>query len=141
MRVAQSFVPAIQNSRHAATFSRSSTRSNVTTGLSLRPELCYILPMTRADIIAALKTRAADFRALGATSLYLFGSAARGEAREDSDVDLFVDYDPDRFSFVELIRLHDRVTQILGRPADLTTREGLHPLLRSQIEAGAIRVF
>ena len=97
--------------------------------------------MTRADIIGSLKTRAADIRAFGATSLYLFGSAARGEARDDSDIDLFVDYDPDRFSFVELVRLRDRLSQILGRPADLTTREGLHPLLRTQIEAEAIRIF
>ncbi len=97
--------------------------------------------MTSADIISSLRTRAADIRALGATSLYLFGSAARGEARDDSDVDLFVDYDPDRFSFVELIRLRDQLTQILGRRADLTTREGLHPLLRPGIEAEAIKVF
>jgi predicted nucleotidyltransferase len=97
--------------------------------------------MTSADIISSLRTRTADIRALGATSLYLFGSAARGEARDDSDVDLFVDYDPDRFSFVELIRLRERLTQILGRPADLTTREGLHPLLRRDIEAEAIKVL
>ena len=60
--------------------------------------------MTRTDIIAALRNQAPDIRSLGATSLYLFGSAARGEASDDSDVDLFVDYDPERFSFVELIR-------------------------------------
>jgi predicted nucleotidyltransferase len=97
--------------------------------------------MTRADIIAALRNQAPDIRSLGATSLYLFGSAARGEARDDSDVDLFVDYDPERFSFVELIRLRERLSHILGRPADLTTREGLHPMLRSQIEAEAVKVF
>jgi hypothetical protein len=97
--------------------------------------------VSRADIIASLYVRAADIRALGATALYLFGSAARDEAREDSDVDLFVDYDPERFSFVELIRLQEHISQILGRPADLTTREGLHPLLRRQIEAEAVQVF
>jgi predicted nucleotidyltransferase len=97
--------------------------------------------MTRADIIAALRRQAPDIRALGATSLFLFGSAARGEAREDSDVDLFIDYDPERFSFVELIRLRERLSHILGRPADLTTRERLHPLLRAEIETGAIKVF
>lgn len=97
--------------------------------------------MTRTEIIVALRARAADIRALGATSLYLFGSAARDEATERSDVDLFVDYDPERFSFVELIRLRERLSAVLGRPADLTTREGLHPLLRPDIEAEAIRVL
>ncbi len=97
--------------------------------------------MTRADIITALRNQAPDIRALGATSLYLFGSAARGEARDDSDIDLFVDYDPDKFSFVELIRLRERISHVLGRPADLTTREGLHPLLRPDIEAEAVKVF
>ena len=97
--------------------------------------------MSRSDIIAALRAKAPDIRGLGATSLYLFGSVARDEATEQSDIDLFVDYDPDRFSFVELIRLRERVTAILGRPADLTTREGLHPLLRPNIEAEAIKVL
>jgi hypothetical protein len=97
--------------------------------------------MTRADIITELRSRAPDIRALGATSLYLFGSAARGEAGEASDIDLFVDYDPEKFGFVELIHLRERISQALGRPADLTTREGLHPLLRPAIEAEAIKVF
>jgi uncharacterized protein len=96
--------------------------------------------MTRADILALLRDQA-DIRALGATSLYLFGSAARGEATETSDVDLFIDYDPDRFSFVELVRMRERLSHVLRRPADLTTREGLHPLLRTDIEAEAIKVF
>jgi hypothetical protein len=56
--------------------------------------------MSRADIIAALRERASDIRNFGATSLYLFGSTARNEATEGSDVDLFIDYDPERFSFV-----------------------------------------
>ncbi|MCR4282555.1 MAG: nucleotidyltransferase family protein [Bauldia sp.] len=97
--------------------------------------------MTRADAISTLRDRAADIRAHGVTGLYFFGSAARGEASADSDVDLFVDYDPDRFDFVDLIRLRSELSAALGRPADLTTREGLHPLLRPEIEAEAIRVF
>ena len=67
--------------------------------------------------------------------------AARNEATEHSDVDLFVDYDSECFTFVELIRLRKRLSEILGRPADLTTREGLHPLLRPTIEAEAIKVL
>jgi uncharacterized protein len=97
--------------------------------------------MTRADIIAAPRNQAPDIRSLGATSLYLFRSAARGQASPDSDVDLFVDYDPEHFSFVELIRLRERLSHILGRPADLTTRESLHPMLGPQIAVEAVKVF
>ena len=97
--------------------------------------------MTHADIVSELRRQAPDIRTFGATSLYLFGSAARGDMGASSDVDLFVDYDPERFGFVELIRLRERLSKVLGRPADLTTREGLHPLLRPAIEAEAIKVF
>jgi predicted nucleotidyltransferase len=97
--------------------------------------------MSRADIIAALRAKAPEIRDFGATALYLFGSTARDEASEGSDVDLFVDYDPERFSFVELIQLRKRLSDILGRSADLTTRDGLHPLLRRTIEAEAIKVL
>jgi uncharacterized protein len=97
--------------------------------------------MTSAETIAALRNRAAEIRAHGVTALYVFGSTARGEAGPDSDVDLFVDYDPEAFDFVHLIRLRDELSRILGRRADLTTREGLHPVLRDRIEAEAIKVF
>jgi predicted nucleotidyltransferase len=97
--------------------------------------------MTRGETINALRDHAADIRAHGVTALYVFGSAARGEAGPDSDVDLFVDYDPEAFDFVHLIRLREELSLLLGRPADLTTRDGLHPDLRDDIEAEAVRVF
>ena len=97
--------------------------------------------MTRPQTIDCLRQHAPQIRAHGVTALYLFGSAARGEQGHGSDVDMFVDYDPDAFDFVHLIRLREELSELLGRPADLTTREGLHPVLRDQIEAEAVRVF
>lgn len=78
---------------------------------------------------------------LGVTALHLFGSTARDEARLDSDVDLFVDYELDKFGLIELVGLQRRISEMLGRPVDVTTRDGLHPLLRDEIEIEAVRVF
>ena len=97
--------------------------------------------MQRGEAIDRLKVVEAEVRGLGATSLFLFGSTARDEATSDSVVDLFVDYDPARFGFVELLRLREHLTKTLGAVADLTTREGLHPRLRPAIEAEAVKVI
>lgn len=79
---------------------------------------------------------------MGVKALYLFGSAARDELASASDVDLFVDYDPaGEFSFVELVRLKALLEQKLSRDVDVTTREGLHPRLRAEIEQASIKIF
>src|SRR5439155_25646179 len=54
----------------------------------------YHVVMNRSEAINRLKGCAEAIKARGATSLYLFGSAVRDEARADSDLDLFIDYDP-----------------------------------------------
>jgi len=48
--------------------------------------------MQREDVIARLKQHEAELRRLGVEHLYLFGSTARDEARDDSEVDLFFDH-------------------------------------------------
>jgi predicted nucleotidyltransferase len=50
--------------------------------------------MRRNDAIRALQGQTEAIRALGATSLYLFGSTARDRAGSKSDLDLFIDYAP-----------------------------------------------
>src|SRR5882757_5128620 len=97
--------------------------------------------MKRREAITALREQAADIKALGATTLYVFGSTARDDAMPFSDLDLFVDYDPDRFSLVELVGIKQLLEKRLGVSVDLITRDSLDPLLRDRIEASAERVF
>lgn len=98
--------------------------------------------MTRTEAIAELQARADAVRAMGATGLYLFGSTARDRAVAGSDLDLFVDYDPaSRFNAFDLIGIKLFLEEELGAVVDVTTRDGLHPVLRERIERSAHRVF
>src|SRR6266850_3298044 len=98
--------------------------------------------MTRNEAIAKLKDCAPAVQARGATSLYLFGSSARDEARPDSDLDLFIDYDPARrFSLVDLAAIKNLLEDRLATKIDVTTRGSLHPRLRDEITRSAVRVF
>ena len=97
--------------------------------------------MDRATTIDRLSAHADELRAQGLAGLYLFGSTARDEARAESDVDLFFDYDDPRFSLIELVRVQNRIAEILGAEADVMTRDSLHPMLKERIESTAVRVF
>jgi uncharacterized protein len=97
--------------------------------------------MTPDEAIARLREHQAELKELGVRRLYLFGSTARGEAGDDSDVDLFFDYDRGKFGAFDLMEVMERASGILGCKTDITTRDSLHKLLRQQIEATAQRVF
>ena len=97
--------------------------------------------MTRDEAIGRLQRHETELRRLGVERLFLFGSTARGEARENSDVDLFFDYEKGKLGLFELMDVKAFAADILGVKADITTRDSLHKRLRPQIEASAMRVF
>jgi predicted nucleotidyltransferase len=98
--------------------------------------------MKRSDAIEGLRQRAGAIQGMGVTGLYLFGSTVRDEARSASDLDLFIDTDPARrLSLIDLIGIKHFLEDALATEVDITTRAGLHPMLKDDIEQSAIRVF
>ncbi len=76
-------------------------------------------------------------RSQGFERLAVFGSVARGEARDDSDIDLLVDAPPG-VGIKELLALRGTFEQILARPVDLVTYGGLNPGLDDDIRREAV---
>ncbi|MGQ0722270.1 MAG: nucleotidyltransferase family protein [Candidatus Eiseniibacteriota bacterium] len=88
-------------------------------------ELSDEVRMRRSEILALAERR-------GARNVRLFGSAARGGARDDSDVDLLIDLEPGRTAF-DLGGLLLDLEDLLGRRVDLVTEQGLHWYIRERV--------
>ena len=97
--------------------------------------------MKREEALSRLKEHEAELKRLGVEHLYMFGSTARGEAQDDSDVDLFFDYERGKLGVFELMDVKAFAARILGARTDIMTRDGIHRTLRRHIEATALRVF
>jgi uncharacterized protein len=90
--------------------------------------------MNRNAVLQMLAEHKANLaRHFGVTGLGLFGSTIRGDAHEDSDVDVLVSFDgpatSERYFGVQL-----SLEDLLGRPVDLVTDKALRPQLRPHID-------
>ena len=76
----------------------------------------------------------------GVESLRLFGSAARGEERPDSDLDLLVRFTETK-SLIEIVRIEREFEEYFGRPVDLVTEGALSPYIKSEVLAQASPLY
>ena len=100
--------------------------------------------MRREDVIARLKRTEPALRAFGVGALYLFGSHARDEAGQQSDVDVFVDPVPGQdLGFIPFMEAYEALQEAFDRQVEIgySTRAGLSPYVRSDVEREAVRVF
>jgi len=93
---------------------------------------------TRDEILEALASPRSLFERYGVSSVSLFGSIARGEPTEESDIDLLVEFSRPigLLQFVELKRI---LEEVFERSVDLVTPKALKPQLRDRILKEAIR--
>jgi predicted nucleotidyltransferase len=73
----------------------------------------------------------------GARTVRVFGSRARGDARDDSDLDLLISLEPGR-SLLDIVAIKQDLEDLLGYPVDVVTEGGLSPYLRERILAEAL---
>lgn len=73
----------------------------------------------------------------GAYNVRVFGSVARGEANEASDLDLMVDLQPGR-SLFDLVGLLMKLQDLLGREVDVAPSNGLKPRIRERVLREAV---
>lgn len=93
--------------------------------------------MTSDEVLATLAAHRSALLQRGVKSLRLFGSVARGEATDESDVDLLVEFSRPTGLF-GLVRLRRYLEELLGCKVDLTTPGGLRESMRQRILNEAI---
>jgi len=97
------------------------------------------------QIIKTLEDHKQELREkFGVLSIGVFGSFARGEETEDSDIDIYVEFDLERLTFSKYLELLEYLEKLLDIKVDLITKDGLEsiriPYIKAEIEKDLIYV-
>lgn len=96
--------------------------------------------MNKSDVLQELALFRNEFKKFSVKDLYLFGSYAREEARDESDLDILVEFEPEaQIGLFALARLRRRLCELLGREVDLVTPDAIRPEMKEEILQEAIR--
>lgn len=95
--------------------------------------------MNREALFEALHQNRMFLKSRGVKSIAVFGSVARGDFSEKSDLDLLVEFDRP-IGLFDFIRLKYDLEKTIGRRVDLVTPDALHPKLRDRILSEAVYV-
>ena len=81
------------------------------------------------------QTQIADFcRQHQICWLALFGSVLRDDFGPESDIDVLVEFDPQaRLGLITYASIQNELSELLQRPVDLVTRDGLKPLIKQDV--------
>ena len=98
--------------------------------------------MDRSYVIQTLREHESELREAGIVHLRLFGSLARNEGTQLSDVDLLAEFDKSRrLTLVTVGSLQSRLSELLGVPVDLSSAEWMREPIRSTALREAILAF
>jgi predicted nucleotidyltransferase len=87
------------------------------------------------QVIAMLRAHEPELRQVGIRHLSLFGSIARGDAVDDSDIDLAVEFDPAAaMDLIRMVALERWLGEALGRTVEILPEPVENPRLRANVE-------
>ena len=94
--------------------------------------------MDSDQALQTLRSILPQLRVLGVRDIALFGSVARNDADDTSDIDILIDFEPESESFDNLISVADLLEARFDLPVDLVTVKGLSPYLAASVAEEAI---
>jgi len=98
--------------------------------------------MDREHVLSILREHEPQLKASGIVHLRLFGSVARGDQTQTSDIDLLADFnDASRMTLVKFARLQHDLSLLVGANVDLVSTQGLREYFRKQVSEEAILAF
>jgi len=94
--------------------------------------------LSKKEVMELLRKNQEKLRALGVKRLGIFGSVARGEATEESDIDFVVEFEEGKATYQNFMSLVDFLEKICGKKVDLLTPYGIEtiriPFLKEAIK-------
>ena len=89
---------------------------------------------TKYDILSAIKAKRMELSKFGISDIGLFGSYLRGDQSEKSDIDLLIDFEPDKENYDNYMAVYDILEQLFkNERVDIVTRNGLSPYIGPKI--------
>ena len=88
---------------------------------------------TKREVFKTLSDHSAELKELGVKTVGLFGSFVRGEQTPESDIDLLVQFEPDKKNFDNFMHLSALLEDLLQRRVEIITTEALSPYIGPHI--------
>jgi uncharacterized protein len=96
---------------------------------------------TKENIIATLKSHKPALSKFGVLNVGLFGSYVRNEQTNNSDIDLLIDFEPDKENFDNYMAVYDMIENIFrNQKVELVTKNGLSKYIGPKILKDVIYV-
>lgn len=86
--------------------------------------------ITKDQILSTIKTHKPELLKFGVMDVGLFGSYARNEQSNDSDIDILIDFDPDKENFDNYMAVYDLFEKLFqDKKIEIVTKNGLSPYI------------